>query len=435
MSGALASITSLASGPIGTAVLGLLRTASFRGVTFEMLDSEHGAGRRWVRFLFPGRPDTVHEDLGAVDGPIVVNAMLVGEDYTRRARRLEAACKAPGPATLLHPWLGPLQVVCAEPPRFHFSHDRLRVCTVQLVFHVWEQRAASTSLSLGGLLDAVDGLVDSARIFLAGVLTPLGDALGLLGFAQGVLARVGAAWSTVAGSAAARGDGAALVTAEPVRQLGAGLVLLPGETLSGALADMLGAVPGAIAYAAEVQPDPAVGPGPLPPAPEPSVEPRAGVDLLLASLPLLQPRPGELPAGTAMLACARMLVLAEAARTASAVSWESRDEALAARAKLDTAFDAVGAELLRDERAPAGPAWRVVRACQAALGRDIQERVGRLPPVRHLHTFTTLSAWHIALAVAGDDAQAIRPAMFDLVARNRIRHPGLVPPGRLEVLL
>lgn len=170
MSGVLSSLTGVASGGLVGSVLGLLRTASWRGVSFDMLDSTHSAGRRVHRFLFPGRDDTIHEDLGAIDGPIQISGLHVGDDYVRWQRRMEKACKEAGPGTLRHPWLGPLRVVLSEPASFKFEDKQLRVCTVTLTFEIWQERPTQQLSTIGGLLDALDDVLDQAREIIADAL-------------------------------------------------------------------------------------------------------------------------------------------------------------------------------------------------------------------------------------------------------------------------
>jgi len=436
MSGALSSVASLAGGGIGQAVQGLLQATAWRGVSFDMLDSRHSAGRRWVQFLFPGRGDTLQEDLGAMDGPIEINGLLIGDDWLRRQRRIEAACKAPGPSTLLHPWLGEIKCVLVGPAEFGFDHQRQGVCTVTLRFQVWQERQVAPASSLGRLLDAVDAAIDSARLYLAGVLAPLGDALGLLGLAQSVLARVSGVWDGLLGSSPAGtgtdGTGAlAASAAAPLDALSGGVALVSGAVLADQLAGLSAAVPAALAAAADSAADPAIGPGPLDLAPAQAADPRAAAGVLLAAPALLQPRPGELKLGAALLLTARVQAVCAAARAASGAAWDSRDEAVLWRARVDLGLAIVQGELAA---AGAGAAWRALREVRTAWARDMTEAIGRLPPVRHLQTRAPLSAWQIALAVAGDVPAAIRPAMLDFVRRNRIRHPGLVQPGRFEVV-
>ena len=136
-------------------------------------------------------------------------------------------------------------------------------------------------------------------------------------------------------------------------------------------------------------------------------------------------------ARVALLQAARVQAVCEAARAASGADWDSRDDAIAWRGTVDAALATVQAELAA---ANAGAAWRSLRDVRTAWARDVNEAIGRLPAVQHFTIGATLSAWEIALAAAGDTPSAIRPALLDFVRRNRIRHPGLVAPGRYEIV-
>lgn len=441
MSGALSAISSVAGGGLASSLLGLTRTAAWRGVIFDMLDSKHSAGRRWAQFLFPGRPDTLQEDLGAMDGPIEVNALLIGDDWLSRQKRLQAACKAAGPGTLIHPWLGELKVTLVAPAEFGFDHQRQLVCNVTLHFQIWQERKPSAPTTLGGLLDAIDGAIDSAELFVAGVVAPLGDALALVAQAQSVLSRVSGVWDGLLGSspyASGRDGNGALTLAAPapLDALSGGVALLGTTDLAVQTTGLLEAVPASLSLAADSAADPAIGPGPLEIAPAPSADPRAAAQLMLAALPLLQPVSGDQPMNVALLQAARVQAVTEAARASSGTEWDSRNKAVTWRGTIDTALAGVQAELaIAGGMSPsAGAAWRALRDVRTAWARDMTEVIGRLAPVQYVAIATPLSAWTIALASAGDTPSAIRPALLDFVRRNGIRHPGRVLPGQYELV-
>src|SRR5882757_9166886 len=92
-----------------------LLDATFRGIPFSILDSRHEVGRRLQRFLFPGRDESAFQDLGAADGSIRITGLISGDDYVHQAQRLHTAFRLPGPATLVHPWLGDLVVLLEKP--------------------------------------------------------------------------------------------------------------------------------------------------------------------------------------------------------------------------------------------------------------------------------------------------------------------------------
>lgn len=92
-----------------------LQPASFRGAPFEIESHSAIAGGRRVQVHeYPGRDDPYTEDLGLRTGEYQIQGYLVGDDYMLARDRLVAACAKAGPGTLVHPYLGTLDVVCNE---------------------------------------------------------------------------------------------------------------------------------------------------------------------------------------------------------------------------------------------------------------------------------------------------------------------------------
>lgn len=87
-----------------------LQPASFRGVPFEVIASGISVGRRTVVHEYPQRDQPFVEDLGRATRQIRLTAFVVGEDYIARAQALMRELEAPGSGTLVHPWLGEMEV-------------------------------------------------------------------------------------------------------------------------------------------------------------------------------------------------------------------------------------------------------------------------------------------------------------------------------------
>lgn len=98
-----------------------LRPASFRGVPFQVEGSDVAAGRRVQVHEYPQRDKPWAEDLGRATRVFTVTGFLVGADYVDQANRLLAALEQSGPGSLVHPWLGTLQVSLKEPAQVAFS--------------------------------------------------------------------------------------------------------------------------------------------------------------------------------------------------------------------------------------------------------------------------------------------------------------------------
>lgn len=110
-----------------------LRPASFRGVPFEVDAGEIEAGRRTQVHEYPKRDKAYPEDLGRATRSFTVAAYVVGADYVERANRLLAAVEEAGPGTLVHPWLGTMRVSLNAPARISFDRD-LGLARAQLSF-------------------------------------------------------------------------------------------------------------------------------------------------------------------------------------------------------------------------------------------------------------------------------------------------------------
>lgn len=110
-----------------------LRPASFRGVAFEVNGADFGAGRRVQVHEYPQRDAPYTEDLGRATREVSVEGFLVGADYIEQANRLLAALETAGAGTLIHPWLGAMQVCLKDPARVRFDAG-LGVATVSMSF-------------------------------------------------------------------------------------------------------------------------------------------------------------------------------------------------------------------------------------------------------------------------------------------------------------
>jgi hypothetical protein len=416
--------------------------ASFRGVDFHMPDVRAEVGRRVVRSFFPGLDTTQHEDLGAFDGGIAVTGLIIGEDYVRRARRMEAAFRAPGPATLVHPWLGEIEVVLARPATISFTERELRVARFDAVFEPWVERAPAPLDTLGQVLSVVDEAKAEARALLRRVLAPALLPLAAIGAVNSYAAEARGLWSGLLAGGRSRG---AILAALPASAL-ADLLTLGAEPIDAGwpdeVTDRLDAVPAGISGAAAPTDLPAIGPAAEAPiAAFAAVDPRAATEILLAAQPgLARPLPDPTP-GPALALAGCVQALAAAVATATGIPFESRQDALFWRARVDAALAtlacqaaAVTAATVGNSGGP-GALWRAVVDLQAAWSRDMNERIGRLPAVELLTPPRAVPAWLVAHHIAGADPTRVVAQLQDLVQRNRLRHPATLTPGQaLEIL-
>ena len=88
-----------------------LRPASFRGVKFSVVETQHSIGRRVVVHEYPQRDIPYTEDMGKATNEFTVKGFIAGKDYIQRMNALEEKLTMPGAGELIHPWLGRLMVV------------------------------------------------------------------------------------------------------------------------------------------------------------------------------------------------------------------------------------------------------------------------------------------------------------------------------------
>lgn len=110
-----------------------LLPASFRDVPFHVGTHDLGAGRRVQVHEYPQRDKPFVEDLGRATRELEFTAVLVGEDYVDQVNALLKALETPGPGTLVHPWLGEMEVALKDKGRVSFDSG-LGKATLQLSF-------------------------------------------------------------------------------------------------------------------------------------------------------------------------------------------------------------------------------------------------------------------------------------------------------------
>ena len=143
-----------------------LLPASFRGVPFQVESHEESGGRRAAVHEFPFREIPQTEDLGGVARRYTIEAYLIGDDYDldRDALR-EAVFETKGFGTLVHPYLGSLQVQAVEGCSFHESRLTGRMCTARLVFvqsGAWQNRSGVDTAA--GVLNIATEAVAALKI-------------------------------------------------------------------------------------------------------------------------------------------------------------------------------------------------------------------------------------------------------------------------------
>lgn len=141
-----------------------LRVASFRGVEFFVDEVEGEHGRKLARHDYVLRDLPWHEDLGRKARGFRVDGYVLGDDYDEQLERLVRACEEAGPGVLVHPRRGELYVVC-ETVRTRDSRRDGRIAVFSATF-VEAGELAFPTVGKDPL-----GAVDAAGAQLAGAST------------------------------------------------------------------------------------------------------------------------------------------------------------------------------------------------------------------------------------------------------------------------
>jgi prophage DNA circulation protein len=88
--------------------------AKFRGVPFFVETSERGGGRRGVTHEYPFREVPFREDIGRKARTFPIEGYVVGENYFAARDALISALEAAGPGELVHPYHGTLRVAVVD---------------------------------------------------------------------------------------------------------------------------------------------------------------------------------------------------------------------------------------------------------------------------------------------------------------------------------
>jgi len=423
------ALTSLASFSTALPWVGAnLRPGALRGLLFYVRSSEENSVRRWVTHEFPGRDEPWHEDMGAKTQSFSVEGLIIGADVVLQARAFARAAKDPEVATLLHPWLGAMQVVVQD-CRISFDVDQARVARISLRVEKAGTKPAPVieEDGLGSVLADAEEVLTAAQAAYAEYRYMRAAADFVIdSFKASVLGIAGAiesALSSVGQGDAAAGSVAALSTlsdADLVSDVAVPLALAAAARDVSALAGGRAALTRG-ADAAPVPAFEALGalttqelvPAPTAPATTPAREQLATANEALGVL------------ATTMFA-------GEFARAAAAVPWASRDDAMAAR---DRVADALAAAADRVAALGWDAVWQRLVALRASVAADLAQRAAPLPRIKRLELPSVMPATVIAYQLDGDSLSDVFGRGAALAARNRVRHPGFVPAGSpIEVL-
>lgn len=405
-----------------------LQPASFRGVRFEVDSDSSPAGRRTQTHEFVQRDQPFVEDLGRQTREFKFAAFVIGADCYAKRDALLAALDKPGPGELVHPQFGKLNVTAGD---CSVSHERREGGMVRfdLVFIEAGEKGfpvgtPNTGRQLvkakAGLLDmagdkftAAMGLVNAGRAKMTALQTALAVPFST---AQGYF---GEALRSV-GSVAAFAD---KLVATPAGFLGLFSSLSGGasglfsrfsgygSTLQSLLgkADSAQSLSSSYAYAGDSTTRQVAV------AAQRLVRDAVLVQIAdeAAAMPVT-PAPAAPPATPALdQQVAQPVERAEVPVTA---------DVLAAREAVDAAFWAAALDEADPER------FEQLEATRKAVYRHLTAVAAAGVKLVEVKPATAEPALVLAYRRFGDASRA-----REIVTRNRIRHPGFVPPVALQV--
>ncbi len=416
-----------------------MRPAAFRGIAFETSTRVLNGGRRLVEHAYPQRDGSETEDLGRLPHGIKITAFLFGTDYQVRRDILIDALERSGPGEYTDPWGVHHTVVCKTwtltetlnqggycsfsidftqaPARAHHrvvADTGYAVGTAATAASTAAASSFSSVFSLSGvnafLADAtavVNGLYDQLSDMVQSGVGPVGD---LLDAAEDLLSSV-ATLSSVPIDFARRVDGLISQAAALFPTAKARFLILSGLNRFGDNIPSPAASGGVYAPAAA----PAAAPMPWVPGATPA---QVQTAIIAATTGQTLSVSDRLAVNRAVLVrLIQDLAFIEQVRAAATATYDNAGAALQARdtlaaaleERLNTADDALFAALM---------------ALQTAIVSDLTQRAAQLDQLVSYTPTATVPALVLAYRLYGDANQEA-----DIVTRNAIRHPGMIPGG------
>lgn len=390
-----------------------LQPASFRGVSFLVRVHEAALGRRVQVHEYPQRDKPWAQDMGRRARELSLDAFVLGDDYISQRNALVRAIELRGAGTLVHPYLGELQCTVlscklkestAEGGLARFalefveageaSFPSAETSTAAAVVASSVQAGAVTQASFekrysvanrpAFVAEAAQGLVSQALGAMQGAVSQVRNVAGQVDLLNRDIEAAKRDLITVIFTPAS----AAQALAGNLRQLVRNVTTAPRDAL--ALARVF-----------------------------------FNFGSLLPVVPTLTvSRRAQAQNQAEVMRLVRATALAEGARAASAVQFESYQEAAAVRDELADGLEDVLLSTTDDD------SFDALRALRSALVKDINARGANLARVVVWTPGRTLPALVAAQSVYGDGRRA-----DELLLRNDVRHPLFLAGGQpLEVL-
>jgi len=391
-----------------------LRKASFRGVAFHYAEADSDFGRRLARHEYPGRDIPFIEDMGRKAREHNLQAYVLEPDHLGQAARLVEACEKPGAGTLVHPYLGEMQVVCTA-SRQHFTTRDGGMASFQLTFVESGNNRYPTAQA--NTAATVNLAADAASIAVKNDFEGVFNVNGLPGFVGDEAATVtGLAAddmsASIKGAIQAGKNSAAFMRDVAALKAEAATLVRDPKTLATRIADLAG-------YPATVKA------GPI----NTVFSPLTGFGGALAAVPTTTPsRRAQGANQSALVDLVRRAGIIEQVRAAAGQSFATRGEATDTRDRLTDLIDG-------QVSSATDSIYRAFADLGAALVRHVSMTAPALPRVIRYVATTTRPALAIAQDLYGDDPTAVTWRAEEIARRNGMRHLGFAPGGEtLEVL-
>lgn len=406
--------------------------ASFRGVPFLVDTDSVPVGRRTQLHEFPQRDQPFVEDLGRRTRQYQFTGFVAGDDFLAQRDRLLTALDTPGAGELVHPWFGRLTVTAGECELSH-ARTELGMARFNLVFidgmlefpaqspNTRRALAAQAPSLLGSIKDRFNAAmapVDLARQRASAVRSAVS---GAMGFALKFLSPGTALGTDISGlvSSLMNGPGAfadsLLSGVSGLERVFSGYGSSGSFSSSGAKAAAVSALPAS----APVPDDPEVAT--IQSAVIALVQDAALLDVLLdmAEVPVAVSQGFNAPAAVDVQLAQQGATVEAGTEVETAVP--VADDVLAVRDAISEALWSVAGESPPEH-------FGTLSEARVALDRHLTEVARSGVGLRGYAPAETVSALVLAHALYGD---ALRSG--EIVARNRVRHPGFVPATELQV--
>ena len=403
-----------------------LLPASYRGISFFVPDTSTQVGRRVAEHMFPGIDVAAYDDLGLAPALIQLDGLIVSDSYIASAKALQMAFETPGPGTLVHPWLGPMQVILEEPAEISFAAYELRVVRFSASFKRYN------GMGLLGSISTASTLISAALTFISIASALLRSPSNRTMSRLRTDATQRAARSVVNYWQSSAGQASNLIAAAFPQSLPA---------TPDALAIVAGNVTDSIvALVSDLAGTPAVAPAAEAASKTVLLTANRALDICAAAGSAFTTLAGDTVSrpDTVLLAGTAGDALAKAAQLAAYIEFGSRSEASSLRdslvGKLDAYTDLLSSLSDSNFAAEVSSSIRATRDVRLCLIADINEAIGRLPATRIIETDRATDAFMLANHLYGDDPASIEDGYLSIIERNRPRHPASMPSGRIEVM-